>query len=119
MPRSLVALTAAVLLAAGTWHLSLVNSFPGKDEVVNAPLSKVALTFSAPVNIKLSAVSILGQDSSEVAKLAVTVGAKPTMVDGKLARPLPAGRYLVRWRTAGADGHAIRGTHAFTVNPVE
>lgn len=119
MRRSVVAVAAVLLLAAGTWHLSLISSFPGKDEVVAAPLAKVALKFSAPVNLKLTAVSILAQDSTEVAKLAVTMGAKPTMVDGKLTRPLPAGRYLVRWRTAGADGHAIRGTHAFTINPVE
>lgn len=119
MPRSLVAVAAAILLAAGTWHLNLISAFPGKDEVVAAPLSKVTLTFSAPINVKLSAVSILAQDSTEVVKLTVTAGAKPTMVEGKLARTLPAGRYLVRWRTAGKDGHAIRGTHAFTINPVE
>ena len=29
--------------------------------------------------------------------------------------PLPAGKYTVTWKTAGTDGHVIRGTFGFTV----
>jgi len=29
--------------------------------------------------------------------------------------PLPAGKYTVTWKTAGADGHVIKGSFGFTV----
>ena len=29
--------------------------------------------------------------------------------------PLPAGKYTVTWKTAGTDGHVIRGSFGFTV----
>ena len=119
MRRALLPIVACLLLGAATFHLSLRSSSPGKDETVAAPLTRVSLTFSGTVNAKLSAVSILSPDSTEVARVPVVAGPKPTMLVGDLPRRLPGGRYLVRWRTAGADGHAVRGAYAFTINPVE
>lgn len=119
MRRSLLALGAAGLLGAAAFHLALIAGVPGKDETITAAPTKVALTFSASVNPKLSAISILAADSSEVAKLTVTVGAKPTMIEGAIPRRLAGGRYIVRWRTAGGDGHVVRGAYGFTINPVE
>jgi methionine-rich copper-binding protein CopC len=34
-----------------------------------------------------------------------------------LQQSLPPGRYQVAWRTAGDDGHAVRGKFSFTVKP--
>lgn len=40
---------------------------------------------------------------------------EPLSIAADLTKPLGAGRYLVVWRTAGDDGHAVRGKFAFTV----
>lgn len=119
MRRSLLVIAAAGLLGAAAFHLTLKESSPGKDETLAAAPTKVALTFSAKVNVKLSAISILAADSTELAKLVVTAGPKPEMLEAAIPRRLPGGRYIVRWRTAGADGHAMRGTFGFAINSAE
>ncbi len=119
MRRSLMVIAAAALLGAAAFHLTLKESSPGKDETVAAAPSRVSLTFSAKVNVKLSAISILAADSTEIAKLDVVAGPKPTMLEAVVPRRLPGGRYIVRWRTAGADGHAMRGAFGFAINSAE
>ena len=39
----------------------------------------------------------------------------PLSIAADPAQPLGPGKYLVVWRTAGDDGHAVRGRYAFTV----
>lgn len=119
MRRSVLAVGAGMVLSAAAFHLSLVSAIPGKGETLATAPSKVTLTFSARVNVKVSAISILAPDSTEVAKLAPRVTAKPTVIEADVPRRLPSGRYIVRWRTAAADGHVIRGAYCFTINPVE
>jgi methionine-rich copper-binding protein CopC len=119
MRRSLLVIAAAGLLGAAAFHLTLKESFPGKDETLVTAPDKVSLTFSAKVNVKLSAISILAADSTEIAKLAVTAGPKPTMLEAVVPRRLAGGRYIIRWRTAGADGHAMRGAFGFAINSAE
>ena len=117
MRRSLIALAACATLGAAAFHLHLMSSYPAQDETLATPLTRVALTFSAKVNPRLSSVAILAADSTEVARVPVKVGKEPTVLEGTLPRPLAAGKYMLRWRTAGSDGHAIRGGYDFTVGP--
>lgn len=119
MRRSVLAVGAAVVLSAAAFHLSLVSAIPGKGETLASAPSMVTLTFSATVNVRVSAISILAPDSTEVAKLVPRAAAKSTVVEADVPRRLPSGRYIVRWRTAAADGHVIRGSYGFTINPVE
>lgn len=119
MRRFLSVVGAVVVLSAAAFHLALVSSMPGKGETLAAPPTKVTLTFSAKVNPKVTAISILAPDSTEVAKLIPRATAKPSVIEADMPRRLPSGRYIVRWRTAAADGHVIRGSYCFTINPVE
>lgn len=119
MRRSLFAVGAAVALGAAAFHLTLVSAAPGKGEILNASPTAVTLTFSAKVNPKVTAISILASDSIEVAKLTPRATSKPTVIEADVPHRLPSGRYIVRWRTAAADGHVIRGVYYFTINPVE
>jgi len=117
MRRSLLALTACVALGAATFHIHLMSSSPGEDESLAAPPTHVELTFSGPVKPKLSSVTILSPDSTEMARIPVKGGKDSASLVGEIPRRLPAGQYILRWRTAGNDGHAIRGAHAFTIKP--
>ena len=101
MRRSLLVLGAAALLGAGALHLSLTAASPGKDETLGAAPTRVSLTYSAKVNVKLSAIAVLAADSTEVAALAVNAGPKASIIPGDLPRRLPPGRSGHRAPSAG------------------
>jgi methionine-rich copper-binding protein CopC len=114
-------LAAGVLLALGaktvdTLHFALSRSVPAADATVTAP-AEVRLFFTeAP---QANSVSVRVLDAAGAAL--ETPAAAPNADDAKIyslaiGRTLPAGRYSVAWRGAGADGHGVQGTFAFTVS---
>lgn len=113
--KSLLTVAAVASLAtAPRFHTALKWSDPAKDSSVVSP-AKVTLTFTEGVNAGVSAISILKTDSTEVEKLAVKAGKDAATIEGAVAKPLAPGKYVIRWRTASADGHAVRGAYGFTV----
>ena len=104
------------LAALALFHTALKSSIPARGAVVTAP-AMVSLTFTEKVNAALSSISILKADSSEVEKLAVKATTDPARIEGAVKTRLAAGRYIVRWKTVSADGHAVRNVFAFTVKP--
>ena len=112
-------LLALAVPAALLFHTELKTSVPERDAILKAPPEVVELGFSGKVNAKLTSIAILRPDSSEVMKLVVEKTANAKVVRAPLLRPLPPGRYLVRWRTAASDGHVVRGVYGFAVDVVE
>lgn len=112
--KGLLALLAATTVASGALHTELKSSMPAKNSSGPTP-AKVTLTFTEDVNVAVSAMAILASDSTEVAKLIVKATADAATIEGAVIKPLVAGKYLVRYRTASTDGHAVRGTFGFTV----
>ncbi len=106
-----------VLAAVMFFHTELKTSSPSKGAVLEKAPAVVTLTFTERVTVGLSSISILKSDSSEVAKLVVTATKDPATIEAKIPQVLAAGKYIVRWRTAAADGHVARSAYAFTVNP--
>lgn len=110
--------TAGLLLtvpvAAFAFHNRLAKSLPAADSAEAAP-KEIRLWFTEQVDPKLSSISLLRSDSSkvEIGKAGGTDDAK------SIAAPVPTtlapGGYIVVWRTAGDDGHAVRGKYPFTV----
>lgn len=112
--KAMLTLAAAGALATGRFHTALKSSTPSKGSTSPSP-AKVTLTFTEGVNSAVSAISILKPDSTEVAKLVVKATKDATTIEGAVPQPLAAGSYIVRWRTASNDGHAVRGVFVFTV----
>lgn len=112
---------AAAALAIGlaapaiAWHNHLTKSVPEADQQLDESPKEVRLWFSEKVDPKFSSVTLTKSDSTKVAvsKVQPTDDAKSILVT--VTEPLASGKYLVRWRTAGDDGHAVRGTFSFTV----
>ena len=110
---------ALALPVALLFHTELKSSVPERDAILKAPPEAVELGFSGKVNARLTSIVILRPDSTEVMKLVVEKTADAKAVRAPLTRPLPPGRYLVRWRTAASDGHVVRGSYGFAVDVVE
>lgn len=112
--KSLLTLLTAGAVSTGAFHTALKSSTPEKNSRGGSP-GLVTLTFTEGVNAAVSAIAILTPDSSEVAKLVVKPTANAATIIGTVTKPLLPGSYIVRYRTASNDGHAVRGAFAFTV----
>jgi copper transport protein len=120
--RALLRLLPALLLlaghpAAGLAHTRLESSSPSADAVLRTPPAELRLRFSAPVEPRLTGATLLGEsgDTVLVAVAAPEPGSGNRAFVVPVTTTLAPGQYMVEWRTAGADGHVIRGAYSFVV----
>jgi methionine-rich copper-binding protein CopC len=107
--------TAAASLA---FHLRLVRSHPAKDAVVTEAPAEVRLWFSEKPQVAVSAIALKGPAGP--AKLSATrTGPDSMAVAAAVESPLTPGAYTVTWRTAGHDGHVLRGEFGFTIRAAD
>lgn len=109
---------AALLLAfptAAFAHGGLKSSAPARDELVTKALREVRLEFSEKPELAFTTVRIIGSAGG-----AVDLG-QQTLTGNTLVVPLGTilspGRYTVKWKTAGRDGHPVSGDFSFSVAP--
>ena len=96
-------------------HIHLVRSAPAADSAAAGPVRELRLTFSERPEVGFSRVRLFAADSTEITLGAISVVAGDSMtVRAAISRRLAAGIYVVRWQTAGRDGHVIRGQFSFT-----
>jgi hypothetical protein len=110
------AATATVLAGpAFAFHNHLTKSTPAADEQLTAAPKTVRLWFSEKVEPKFSSITLMRADSTKIETPKPVATDDPKSISTEIPVPLTPGKYLVRWRTAGDDGHAVRGTFSFTV----
>ena len=101
--------------AAAMFHIHLDKSAPAKNQELTEPPKEVRLWFSEKPEVRLSTITLQGADSAKV------VLSKPSPTDdahsvvSKVTGAMGPGTYLVKWKTAGKDGHAIRGSYTFSI----
>lgn len=107
---------SAATVADRAFHLRLLKSEPAQGASLPASPKSIRLWFSEKPTVVLSSITITGPTGA-----AVQVG-KPhadssdaRMLVTEVAGSLSAGSYTVRWKSASADGHAVRGEFAFKV----
>jgi methionine-rich copper-binding protein CopC len=115
---SIVALTVIVVVSLGSGlsaHNRLLRSSPVVDATLSASPSVIRLWFAETPLLGFSSVTLTGPAG------AIKIGSVTAEKDGSLAakldQTLPAGEYTVSWRTAGDDGHQVRGTFGFLIRP--
>ncbi len=113
----LLSLTILVGTAAGFgFHNQLTKSSPAKESTVASPV-EIRLWFREKSEPALSSITLLRtSDSSKVALAKVARTDDPRSIKAAVPVALAPGGYLVSWRTAGDDGHVIRGSFPFTVD---
>ena len=122
-PSSLAAAVALLALpavvGAGRLHTELKSSEPAADAVVAESPARIVLTYTTDVQLALSSASV---HPSAADSPAVPAGTLRYLADDRhdvLVLPLPqppgAGGHIVKWATAGPDGHPISGDFGFRV----
>jgi methionine-rich copper-binding protein CopC len=110
-------LGALAVLGTGMFHNHLVKSLPAAGDTVAASPKEVRLWFSEKPAIRFTSVTLLTADSTKIVTIKAVATEDSMAAAAPLPTPLSPGSYLITWRTAGTDGHAIRGTYRFTIAP--
>ena len=110
-------LGALMVLGTAMFHNHLVKSIPSAGDTLAASPKEVQLWFNEKPAIRFTSVTLLTADSTKIMTIKAVATGDSMAAAAPLPTPLGPGSYLVTWRTAGTDGHAIRGTYRFTIAP--
>lgn len=111
----LAGLCSGVTLSA---HLTVVKTAPVADSTISTSPERLAVWFSQVPSSRLSRLELRGPNPEDLVPLEkVIVDDQDRSVSVRLSRALTPGTYTVAWRTAGDDGHVMRGTFTFSVRP--
>jgi methionine-rich copper-binding protein CopC len=109
------AVAALVLSGFSVAHLHLKASLPAADATVESSPKQIMLIFSGPPEAALSRLQLLGPDSALVAIEKPTSAPDSLALIATITGKMGPGRYTVKWRAAGRDGHPNSGEFAFTI----
>jgi methionine-rich copper-binding protein CopC len=110
------ALSLPALPLTAVFHQLLLRSEPAQGEDIALSPQRLRLVFAEPVELAVSRIQLMGGDGATVPLSAPSVERdSANVLLAGIERSLSPGSYIIRWRTAGADGHAVSDSIAFTV----
>ncbi len=96
-------------------HATLIASDPAEDVVVPLPPNRVTLSFTEPVESRLSSIEVTTTDGKRVDRDDLTTADSGRRVTVS-RMPLDRGTYIVGWKNVSTvDGHPLSGRFAFHV----
>jgi methionine-rich copper-binding protein CopC len=117
----IVAASAVLLLGLGAarmpFHLHLVKSLPAANATVGSVPDSIRLWFSQRPELAVTSVKVTGPGETAVALAPLAQGDSAAVIAPLKAKGTAAGSYTVAWRTMSKDGHVVRGTFSFRVQP--
>lgn len=118
---ALLVLLALMLTLPGSAgaHTRLESSAPAAGDTVRGPVTEIRLRFSSTAQTAFTGIELEGPGGTVPTGEAREVGDESRAFVFALPAPLAPGAYTVRWRTAGRDGHPLRGSFTFVVQPDE
>jgi copper resistance protein C len=105
-----------LLVAPAVWaHAYLVKSVPAQRAVLYRAPARIQLWFNERLESGFSSLSIRDADGKqiEIGKSEVTAD-DPKRLSATI-KPLPAGRYFVKFRVLSVDGHIAEDQFPFTI----
>lgn len=109
--------SAAITSLAWALHTVLVKATPAIDGTVKTAPTDLTLWFNERPDLTLSNLRLRAPDSSLVELGAVKAGTDSTAITVPVRGTMKPGKYTVLYRTAGDDGHVMRGSYSFTFQP--
>ncbi|HEY0673542.1 MAG TPA: CopD family protein [Longimicrobiales bacterium] len=115
---ALILLACAGLPAQAAAHLKLQSSSPAQGDTVRASLNEIRVVFTQAVEPRYTTITLFdnGGNALELGELVPVGAGKTREFVYRLTHPLVSGDFVVRWRTAGEDGHVVSGTFDFMVD---
>lgn len=98
-------------------HAYLVKAIPAQRAALFRAPVKIQLWFNERLEPRYSSIGVsdAGGNPVEIGKAAL--GAEDSTQLSIAIKPLPAGRYLVKYRVLSVDGHIVQDQFSFTVKP--
>jgi len=119
--RCLLGLLLACVLVLGlapgsaSAHATLVSSDPAENAFLNQPPESVSISFTEPIDARLSGLQVLDASGTEVEIGAISVSSDAFTMTAAVPQ-LEPGIYNVLWSNVSQiDGHGYRGSFPFTV----
>ncbi len=109
--------TVAFASLAWAFHAVLVKAIPAVDATVAVAPTELTLWFNERPDASLSNIRLLAPDSSVILVGGAHATADSMALMTVVRGPLTPGKYTVTYRTAGPDGHVMRGSYKFTYQP--
>lgn len=97
------------------FHSRLSRAEPAVDSTVRESPAQVRLWFTETCEVSLSTIKLLNATGAEVPLGKASGTDDPRSIVATVPGKLTPGRYQVVYKTAGHDGHAVRGDYWFTV----
>jgi hypothetical protein len=107
-------LTTAIVVTTATVHLRLTDSAPKKEQTVTEPPEEIRLWFSERTSLPVSRLGLRGPDG-DISLGDIAATDDPKSFKAAVNDTLLPNTYTVTWRTAGDDGHILRGEFTFTI----
>jgi hypothetical protein len=115
--RFLVLLVLVTTTSGWIFHNRLTKSTPEKDDVLTEAPQTIQLWFAEEPELVLSSVTLKSADNAKVALDKLRKAEDAKSVTAPITGPIRPGSFTVEWKTAGKDGHVIRGKYSFTLKP--
>ena len=112
-------IASAALLASAPYlawaHATIVTSEPAKNATLTASPPAIVLAFNEPVEPAFSSIKLINEHGKAVATEKAVVDPARKKVLRSVLPVLTNGKYTVKYRTMGRDGHKRAGEYQFTV----
>jgi len=120
--RTRIVAASALLLvglaaAKAPFHLHLVKSLPAANATLGAVPDSIRLWFSQRAELAVTSVKVSGPGDSTVPLAPLARGDSTIVIAPVKGKRATGGTYTVAWRTMAKDGHVVRGTFSFRVQP--
>ena len=115
MYRLLIFASFCFIPAVAAAHAYLVKSVPaGRATLFSSP-GKIQLWFNERLEPKYSTASVFDPDGKRVDAENAQVSADDPKQLSVALKPIPAGRYTVKFRVLSVDGHVVEQSFPFTI----
>lgn len=98
-------------------HMRVQKTMPEDGVVLSEAPHHIQVWYTQAPDPAISQLTLEGTNG-DVALSETTIGEDKSLM-AMLPSSLPAGAYMVRWRTAGEDGHTQRGDFTFTIRAAD
>ncbi len=98
-------------------HAYLVKAIPTQRAVLFSAPVKIQLWFNERLEPRYSSIGVSDGAGNPVETGKAEVNADDSKQLSVAIKPLPPGRYLVRYRVLSVDGHIVQDQFPFTIKP--